>query len=48
MLSTWRAIDFGLQLAAAARSQAGELVIYTARYRRLAFPMGDVAPLHGA
>jgi uncharacterized protein YijF (DUF1287 family) len=40
--------DFGLQLAAAARSQTGELVIYTARYQRIPYPMGDVAPLHGA
>jgi uncharacterized protein YijF (DUF1287 family) len=40
--------DFGLLLAAAARSQLGELVIYTARYQRIAYPRGDVAPMHGA
>jgi len=48
MISTPEATDFGLRLAAAARSQTGELIIYTARYRSLAYPMGDVAPLHGA
>jgi uncharacterized protein YijF (DUF1287 family) len=42
------ATDFGLQLAAAARRQTEELVIYTARYQPMAYPMGDVAPLHGA
>jgi uncharacterized protein len=47
MISTPGA-DFGPRLAAAARSQVEELVIYTARYRRLTYPMGDVAPLHGA
>ena len=38
---------FGLALAAAARSQLGELVVYSATYRRLAYPMGDVSPLYG-
>jgi uncharacterized protein YijF (DUF1287 family) len=42
------ATNFGRQLAAAARWQTEELVIYTARYQRIAYPMGDVAPLHGA
>jgi uncharacterized protein YijF (DUF1287 family) len=40
--------DFGLLLAAAARSQLGDLVIYTARYQRIAYPRGDVGSLHGA
>jgi uncharacterized protein len=40
--------DFGLLLAAAARAQTREVGIYTARYQRIAYPMGDVAPLHGA
>jgi uncharacterized protein YijF (DUF1287 family) len=47
-ISPPRATDFGLQLAAAARWQTNELVIYTARYQRIAYPMGDLAPLHGA
>jgi uncharacterized protein YijF (DUF1287 family) len=40
--------DFGLLLAAAARSQLGDLVIYTARYQRIGYPRGDVGSLHGA
>lgn len=38
---------FGLALAAAARAQLGELVVYSPTYRRLAYPMGDVSPLYG-
>ena len=38
---------FGRSLAAAARTQIDDLVVYTDRYRRLAYPMGDVASLYG-
>lgn len=38
---------FGRALAAAARAQIGELVVYTDSYRRISYPMGDVAPLYG-
>ena len=38
---------FGLALAAAARAQLDDLVIYNARYARIDFPNGDVAPLFG-
>jgi uncharacterized protein YijF (DUF1287 family) len=47
-ISAPSATNFGVQLAAAARWQTEEIVIYTARYQRMAYPMGDVAPLHGA
>lgn len=40
--------DFGRRLAAAARTQLEDLVIYTARYQRIAFPKGDVPSLFGA
>jgi uncharacterized protein YijF (DUF1287 family) len=39
--------QFGLKLAAAARSQVGDFVIYNDKYRRISYPMGDVAPLFG-
>lgn len=39
---------FGRQLAAAAVAQTADLVIYTARYQPMAYPMGDVMPLYGA
>jgi uncharacterized protein YijF (DUF1287 family) len=38
---------FGLRVSAAAVAQTREVVIYNDRYRRLAFPMGDVPPLYG-
>lgn len=38
---------FGLRLAQAARAQLGEFVIYNDAYRRLSYPMGDVAKLYG-
>lgn len=38
---------FGLALAAAARDQTRDLVIYNDKYRRIAYPMGDVQPLFG-
>ncbi len=39
---------FGLRVAAAAVAQTRDLVIYTARYQAMAYPMGDVVSLHGA
>jgi uncharacterized protein YijF (DUF1287 family) len=38
---------FGAALAAAAREQTREFVIYDDTYRRIAYPMGDVARLYG-
>lgn len=38
---------FGGRLAAAAETQIGDLVVYTDRYRRIAYPMGDVSPQFG-
>jgi len=38
---------FGVRLAEAAAAQAGDVTIYTPRYQKLAYPMGDVAPLFG-
>ena len=39
---------FGRRLSAAALAQTDDLVIYTARYQAMAYPMGDVLALHGA
>lgn len=39
--------SFGQRLAAAARRQLGEFVIYNDAYRRIAYPRGDVAKLYG-
>jgi hypothetical protein len=39
--------EFGAALAAAAVEQIDDLVIYDDRYRRIAYPMGDVSPLYG-
>lgn len=39
--------EFGRRLAAAALAQTRDLVIYDARYVRIGYPMGDVAPLYG-
>ena len=39
---------FGLKLAAAARAQAGDLVVYSARYHPMSFPMGDMPSFYGA
>ncbi len=39
---------FGRRLSDAAVAQSRDLVIYTARYQPMAYPMGDVVPLHGA
>ncbi len=38
---------FGARLAAAAETQLSDLVVYTDRYRRIAYPMGDVSPQFG-
>lgn len=38
---------FGLQLAAVARAQTEDLVVYTDRYRDIGFPMGDVPSFYG-
>jgi uncharacterized protein YijF (DUF1287 family) len=38
---------FGHRLARAASAQVGGLTYYDARYRRIAFPMGDVPALYG-
>lgn len=38
---------FGSALAAAARAQTEDMVVYTDNYRRLAYPMGDVSSLFG-
>lgn len=39
--------DFGERLAAAAREQTSEFVVYNDAYRRISFPMGDVNPMYG-
>lgn len=39
--------NFGLRLAAAARGQLDQFVIYNDAYRRLSYPMGDVPKLYG-
>ena len=39
--------EIGPALAAAARAQAQDLVVYDERYRRIAYPMGDVSPFYG-
>jgi hypothetical protein len=38
---------FGRMLARAAREQTNDLVVYSERYRQIAFPMGDVPSLYG-
>lgn len=39
--------DFGERLAAAAREQTKEFVVYNDAYKRIAYPMGDVHPMYG-
>lgn len=39
--------EFGTLVSAAAIEQTGGFVIYNDKYRRMSFPMGDVAPLFG-
>jgi uncharacterized protein YijF (DUF1287 family) len=38
---------FGSMLAIAARAQTNDLVVYSDKYRQIAFPMGDIPPLYG-
>lgn len=38
---------FSQALASAARAQASDVIIYNARYTRIAYPMGDVPSLYG-
>lgn len=40
--------EFGAKLAKAAVAQTNEFVIYSARYKKIAYPMGDVPSLYGA
>jgi hypothetical protein len=40
-------LAFGLALAAAAKSQTREFVVYNDKYRRIAYPMGDVPSFYG-
>ena len=40
--------DFGPRLAAAALAQTNDYVVYNAKYKRIAFPLGDLPALHGA
>jgi uncharacterized protein YijF (DUF1287 family) len=40
--------DFGRKLAAVAAEQLGQFTVYSARYRRLSFPGGDVPSFYGA
>lgn len=42
------AADFGVQLAQAAQAQTRDFVIYSATYRRIAYPMGDIPSLYGS
>ena len=41
------AAAFGFAVAEAAKAQLNEFVIYNAKYQRISYPMGDVAPLFG-
>ena len=40
-------VEFGLRLAAVARAQIADFVIYNDKYTRISYPMGDVSPLFG-
>ncbi len=42
------AAEFGSKLAQAAMAQTHDFVIYNAKYRRIAYPQGDVPSLYGA
>ncbi len=39
--------DFGMALAVAAQRQTAEFTVYTDKYRRMTYPMGDVPALFG-
>lgn len=41
-------VDFGTRLALAARAQTKDLVVYSARYQSIAYPLGDVHEIYGA
>jgi uncharacterized protein YijF (DUF1287 family) len=40
--------EFGIKLAEAAHAQTGDFVIYSATYRRIAYPGGDIPSLYGS
>ena len=40
--------EFGNMLAAAAKAQTKDFVIYNATYKRIAYPMGDIPSLYGS
>jgi uncharacterized protein YijF (DUF1287 family) len=40
--------EFGTKLAQAAQAQTGDFVIYSAAYKRIAYPMGDIPSLYGS
>lgn len=42
------AADFGAKLAAAAKAQLDDFVVYNASYKRIAYPMGDIPSLYGS
>jgi uncharacterized protein YijF (DUF1287 family) len=42
------AADFGVTLARAAAAQTAEFVIYSAAYKRIAYPKGDIPSLYGS
>lgn len=42
------AAAFGLRIAQAARAQTQDLVIYSARYQAIAYPLGDLNGMYGA
>lgn len=46
-LATTDPDEFGRGIAAAARAQTRDLVIYDDRYRRISYPMGDVPSFYG-
>ncbi len=46
--SAFAPADFGLKLAEAAEAQTKDFVIYSAAYKRIAYPMGDIPSLYGA
>ena len=39
---------FGLRIATAAKAQIADLTVYSARYRSIAYPGGDIPDLYGA
>ncbi|MEO1709207.1 MAG: DUF1287 domain-containing protein [Pseudomonadota bacterium] len=45
---SFRGEAYGLALSKAAMSQMNRLVIYSAKYEALPYPMGDLSPMHGS